>query len=109
MNRNVDLTQNQDFSRTTHETFLGVLIELRDSIELAKTTQTLDSQLTFPVGNANERTDKKHAFEFATPYGGCDCCGTTNPIKLLGKSLCIECEQNVLYGIHRPFWRRTNR
>ena len=87
MKRNVDLTENRDFRFKTRGSFAGETLGLGNSMSASKEL--------FLTGNGFERKCKKEVLSFGVPDNCCDCCGTTNPLKFIGKSsLCVDCEKS---------------
>lgn len=105
MKQNVDLTRDRDFRDVIP--FLGDVIPFYTSAD-RKFVQSIDAKRTFPTGDSNIREFKRYESGFCEFNGVCDCCGTSNPLKLLGDALCIDCKKVVFGYGGPPIWWRLN-
>jgi hypothetical protein len=95
MKRNVDLTENRDFSG------VGRLIKFNDFHRIHE-PEDFNMQIVL-TGNAEERSGKRMSLSFCVPDNRCDCCGDTKAWDFFGNSLCKRCEK--FFDIKLIWWR----
>lgn len=106
MKRNVDLTDGRDFSiRRNFDLFLDVMDDL-NRYEWSKFNQSKEDISIFQTGGEEDRRLKRLELGFGVYNGVCDCCGTTNQLKLLGESICSDCSKRYYSNISSIWWRR---